>query len=344
MDGRYQMLETGHHTTKPVGISRGHSGQQPTPVTAHILSVGELTVEVWDHGARLVEVLVPDDGGRVRNVVLRHDDLADYDDPLGNSAYFGATVGRYANRIGNSRFVLDGVSVDLAANEGPHQLHGGPIGFDQHVWETVDSTVDGACGVTFRLVSPAGDQGFPGSVTVETSYVVNANELQIETVAVADAPTVVGVTNHAYWNLAGHGDVAGHDLRVDADRYVPVDDALIPVGHLEDVAGTPFDLRTMRPLSDIVAVGGIDHCLVMRAPGSGATLRNRSSGRALTLRSNQPGLQVYTGQYLAHPFAGVCLEPEALPDTPNRPGFGSSELRPGEQYRHSATYTFTQEA
>ena len=338
------MVGTGHHTTKPVGMSRGHTRQQPTPVTAHVLSVGDLTVEVWDHGARLVEVLVPDVDGRIRNVVLRHDDLADYDDPLGNSAYFGATVGRYANRIGNSRFVLDGAPVELAPNEGPHQLHGGPIGFDQHVWETVDSTVDGACAVTFRLVSPAGDQGFPGSVTVETSYVADVNELRIETIAVTDAPTVIGTTNHAYWNLAGHGDVAGHDLRVEADQYVPVDDALIPVGHLEDVAGTPFDLRSMRPLSNIVAVGGIDHCLVMRELASTTTLRDRSSGRALTLRSNQPGLQVYTGQYLTHPFSGVCLEPEALPDTPNQPGFGSCVLRPGERYRHSATYTFTQDA
>ena len=338
------MMENGRHTTKPIGVSRGHSRQQPTPVTAHVLSAGELTVEVWDHGARLVEVLVPDVGGRIRNVVLRHDDLADYDDPLGNSAYFGATVGRYANRIGNSRFVLDGTPVELAPNEGPHQLHGGPIGFDQHVWETVDATVAGACGVTFRLVSPAGDQGFPGSVTVETSYVVDADELRIETVAVADAPTVFGVTNHAYWNLAGHGDVAGHDLRVDADRYVPVDDALIPVGHLEDVSGTKFDLRSTLPLSDIVAAGGIDHCLVTRETGSTTTLRDRSSGRVLTLRSNQPGLQVYTGQYLARPFSGVCLEPEALPDTPNQHGFGSCVLRPGEQYRHSAAYTFTREA
>lgn len=337
------MSEKVGYSTRAIGRSRGHERQGPTPVTAHTLSSESLTVEVWDHGARLVLVETADRHGDVSNLVLRHRSLEDYDDPAGDHGYFGATIGRYGNRIANSRFRLDGADVELDANEGPHQLHGGPIGLDQHVWTLADGRrTDSGASVCFAHVSPDGDQGFPGTLSISTTYEVSGNELRIDTVATTDAPTVFGSTNHAYWNLAGRGTIDEHRLRIDADRFLAVDDQLIPLGDFIDVTGTASDFRNGRDLDDLTAAGGLDRCLVMEEITTPATiLSHAASGRTMTVRSNQPGTQVYTGNHLSIPFAGICLEPQALPDTPNRPRFGSSELRPGDEYRHSTTYTFT---
>lgn len=329
---------------RPAGISRGHHLQGPTPVTAYALRSDTLAVEVWDHGARLVVVETADRDGGIDNLVLRHATLAGYDDVAGDGAYLGATIGRYANRIADSRFRLDGVAIELDANEGANQLHGGPIGFDQHVWTLAGTrTTDDGASVSLRHVSPSGDQGFPGTVSVETTYEVAGDRLRIDTVATTDAPTVIGSTNHAYWNLAGSGTVTGHQLRLAADRYLAVDDQLIPIdGPPLAVDGTAFDFRGGRDLAEVIADGGIDHCFVGQTnEAMVARLAHPASGRTMTVRSNQPGVQVYTGQYLRVPFSGVCLEPQVLPDTPNRPDFGSCELRPGDEYRHWTTYDFS---
>ncbi len=330
-----------------VGLSRGHAGQGRRPVTAYVLRSNQLAVEVWDHGARLVRVEAPDRHGRFDNVVLRHQHLSDYDDPTGPHAYLGATIGRTANRIGNSRLVLDGAAHILTANEGVHHLDGGSVGFDQYVWERVDRSdrpgeEDKHANVTFRHVSPDGDQGYPGELTMQVSYSVSGNLLHIETIATTTAPTVVGTTNHAYWNLAGAGTIGGHWLRVAADRYVPVDADAIPTGQLEPVSGLGLDFRRATALGDAVSAGGVDHCLVF-GPASEqypVELYDPQSGRRLAIATNQAGVQVYTGQYLPTPFSALCLEPQALPDTPNHGTFGSCELRPGATYSHSATYRF----
>jgi len=318
-----------------VGTCADDPGRSRVSVSGYVLTSAGLEVEVWEHGARLVGVFAPDRDGKRANVVLRHPTLDDYTGH--DHAYFGATIGRYANRIANGRLQLGDRQFQLSVNEGRHQLHGGSVGFDQHVWETVAVSNDS---VTFRHVSSDGDQGFPGEVSVEVTYALAGTQLSIDTVAVTDADTVFGSTNHAYWNLAGGGTIADHNLSAPASRFVEIDDDLIPTGRLGDVEGSRFDFSTSEPLAPLVASGGIDHCLVYADGAARAQLSHPESGRIMTIDSDQPGMQVYTGQYLPDPFSGMCLEPQQLPDTPNHPAFGSSLLRPGETYRHRATYTF----
>lgn len=305
-----------------------------TDLAAFTIRSPTLEIDIWNHGARLVRVMVPDRTGDRTNVVLRHDTIDDYLGP--NHAYFGATIGRYANRIGHSSIQLDGRSVALAPNEGSHQLHGGPVGFDRHIWDVRSAT---SHSVTLRHVSPDGDQGFPGTVTTDVMYIVDGPELQVETIATADVDTVFGTTNHAYWNLAGTGNISDHILHSTATSYVDVDNDLIPTGLLRNLSDGAVDLTSPIELATIIAAGGIDHSLVFDG-NADAVLIHPPTGRTLTIRSNQPALQCYTGQYLPAPFTGICVEPQQLPDTPNRPEFGSSLLRAGATYRHCATYTF----
>lgn len=305
-------------------------------VTSTVLTSELLTVEVWDFGARLVGVSVPDRHGDRSNVVLRDAQPTDYTRP--RHGYLGASIGRYANRIAHSSIVVAGRRHELAPNEGDHQLHGGPIGFDQHVWTTVERSGDA---ITLRHVSPDGDQGFPGTVTVTVTFSVAGDQLSIATDAQTDAATVFGTTNHAYWNLAGRGTIDEHVLTAPASSFVDVDDELIPVS-IVDVTSANLDLRTPTPVARLTSTGGVDHCLVFDDGSARAELSHPPSGRTMAVESNQPGLQVYTGQYLPTPFAGICLEPGLLPDTPSRPEFGSAVLRPGETYHHRAVYTFGQ--
>lgn len=307
----------------------------PVPVTSFALSSDDLSVEIWDHGARIVGIFAPDASGEYANVVLRHPTLGDYTSD--GHAYFGATIGRHANRISHARIRIGGRTYELDANEGAHQLHGGPVGFDQHVWKTVGFSPNT---VMLRHVSLNGDQGFPGNVVVDVTYALAGSRLTIETTATTDADTVFGTTNHTYWNLAGDGTIADHVLTAPAKGVVPVDDELIPTGHINAVAGSHFDFTEPASLQAVTAAGGIDHCLVFTEAGATASLAHLASGRSLTITSNQPGLQVYTGQYLPDPFSGLCLEPQQLPNTPNHPEFGTSLLRPGERYRHHVMYDF----
>lgn len=330
------------------------------------LSAGPLAIEVLTYGAHLVAVRTPDRHGVMDNLVasLRdptgRPDLRRYEDHVANP-HLGAIVGRYANRIGGARIVLDGEVVELLANEGSNQLHGGPIGFDRHVWSSWTSADERSAQVTLRHVSLHGDQGFPGTVEVQARYEVDVDgHLRIDLEAFTDATTVVNLTNHSYWNLGGTSldggcEVGGHVLRVDADRYVEVDPTMIPTGVLRPVDGTVFDLRrpsTLRSVLDDAGLSttrGMDHCLVF-AQGSArngtAELYEPGSGRRMRLSTDQPGVQVYTSNHGAGdlpPHSTVCLETQAFPDSPNRTTFPSTVLRPGELYRHRHHLAFSVE-
>ncbi len=330
------------------------------PIQAIRIARGALSAELLSIGASLRRLEVPDRAGEVANVVLGYRDLADY---RGAPRYHGCIAGRYANRIGGAHFVLGGKEYRLAANDGDNSLHGGPLGFDQQDWEVVDRHADS---VTFRHVSPSGRNGFPGTLVAEARYALNDDGLDILLRATADAPTIVNLTNHAYFNLASEASgasILGHVLQIAATRTTPVDAAMIPTGALADVAGTPFDFRTPKPVGrDIdaadeqLAIGrGYDHNFAVDGtPGTlrrMATLYDPGSGRVLDLHSTAPGLQFYSGNHLAGgapgtsgrlyvPRDGLCLEPQAFPDTPNKPQFGRARLDPGDTYVHAIKLRF----
>lgn len=305
-----------------------------------------LVVEVLDLGATLhrLQVAAPD-GGR-RNVVLGWPDPADP-----GKGYLGAIVGRYANRIAEGRFEIDGTVHRLAGNDRGQNLHGGPAGFDTRVWTLVDK---GSDHVELELVSPDGDQGFPGELTARVRYAVTGDTLTIELTATTDASTVVNLATHGYWNLAGTDPVTepvlDHVLRVPADAYVPIDDAAIPLGGFEPVDGTVLDLRDGRRLRDVVrdahpqvvSARGLDHDFVIPGQGLREVCRLEGGGLTMVMESDQPGLQVFTGQTLGAPFGqygGVAIEPQLHPDSPNRPEWPSPVLRPGEVYRQVTRVT-----
>lgn len=332
----------------PFGVTRDGRA-----VERYVLRDGGLQAAVLTYGATLQVLEVPGGDGRPVDVVLGYDDVAGYEDGPG---YLGAVVGRYANRIARGRFELDGRTYSLPVNNGPNCLHGGTYGFDRVVWNARPLPEAGAA-LELSLVSPDGDMGFPGTLRVSVTYALAGAELTISYRATTDAPTVVNLTNHAYFNLAGAGSgtVEGHELQLDASRYVPVDATGIPLGGLADVDGTPMDFRRptavgarlRSPTEQLLNVQGYDHCWVFDG-GSDLTrpravLRDPGSGRRLEVRTDQPGVQLYTGNYLDGSTVGkagrthrqsdgLCLETQHLPDAPNQPGFASTVLRPGEEY------------
>jgi len=322
-----------------------------------------MTVRVLTYGAIVQAIRVPDRGGHLDDVVLGYDSLAGY---VRNSPYFGAVIGRYGNRIANGIFTLDGRVYRLATNNGPNHLHGGVIGFDKVVWQAEPFQRDREGGVVLTHTSPDNDEGYPGSLVARVTYTLtDGNELIVDYQASTDRPTPVNLTQHSYFNLAGGGtrDVLGHELEISADRFTPVDSTLIPTGALTPVAGTPFDFRTATALGaridradeQLRAGGGYDHNFVLNRPGPGLFLAARvfepTTGRTLEIRTTEPGLQLYSGNFLdgtitgkgGHVYArryGICLETEHFPDSPNHPDFPSTILRPGEQYRSRTVYTF----
>ena len=319
------------------------------------LSGPVLQVGIAALGARLALLRAPDRHGTVGDVVLGLDAAGYADD----RTYLGATVGRYANRIAGGTFRLDGRRYHVPCNEDGAALHGGPGGFDRQVF-TADPVVVGADGtraVTLRRTSPAGENGFPGALEVAVTFAVRGAEVHIEHTATTDAPTVVNLTNHAYFNLTGHGgSVEDHRLRIPAGHYLPVDADLIPVGGPSPVADTPFDLRTPTPIGrhlrcahpQLTVARGYDHTLVLERPAAGlaiaAHVEEPESGRTLTVLTDQPGVQLYSGNFLdgttvlrdgtvARQGDAFCLEPQHFPNSPNEPRFPSTVLRPGERYR-----------
>lgn len=329
-------------------------------VTAHTLATpGGLSLRVLDLGAAVQALHLPGPaGGPGTNVVLGHPDAAGCAAPP--EAFLGAVVGRCANRIAGARFDLDGTTVELAANEGGNTLHGGPDGFHRRTWRTVSASRDV---LVLELVSPDGDQGFPGEVVLRARYAVTDDVLALDLQARTDAPTVVGPASHVYLNLAGEGSgtVDDHTLTVEADRYLPVGRDGVPLDGLAAVRGTPLDLTAPARLGDrvraehpqIAAVGGIDHSFHLRGTGlrAAARLEHPASGRSVELWTDQPALQVYTGNALdgtitgtggrAYPRgAGIALEPQYHPDSPNRPELSDPVLRPGQTYRSRTEWRF----
>lgn len=311
-------------------------------------------------GAGIVSVNVPDREGRMADVVLGYADPADY---MADGPCAGKIPGRFANRIAKGRFTVGGREYQLAINNGPNALHGGPTGFQNRMW-----TVDKAEGDTVVLtyVSADGEEGYPGELKVTATYRwTDANELSLDLRAVTDSDTVINLTNHTYFNLSGHdsGSVLDHELWLAASRYLPTDDTLIPTGELADVTGTPMDFTSAKPLgrdikADFPALNygkGYDNCFVI--DGADGTLRDVArltdhvSGRTMTVATTQPGVQVYTGNWLAaspinksgrsyNDYEGVAIECQALPDAPNKPQFPSAVLRPGEEYHHIIVFRF----
>jgi len=332
-----------------------------TPVGRWVLDDGTVSVGVVEHGARLQSVVVPDRDGNPADVLLGFSDLRPY---VSGGRSFGATVGRFANRIAGGRFTLDGVPHQIPVTDRGNAIHGGPAPFSEAHWAS--HALSHRPGVRFSLLSPDGDNGFPGALSVHVDYVLHDGALLVEVLATTDAPTVLNLTNHAYWNLAGEGSgtVDAHLLQVAADTFLPIDDTGLPTGEFRDVVGTPFDLRSPTPVGYQLgrtddegqfALGkGFDHCFPLAdVPGGqrdaafAARLEEPVSGRVLEVWTDQPGIQVFTGGSLAGkltgkagvpygPRTGIALETEALPDAPNRPEFPGTELRPGEEF-HSVT-------
>ncbi|WP_457109174.1 aldose epimerase family protein [Marmoricola sp. URHA0025 HA25] len=314
-----------------------------------------------DLGATVQSLEVGCGDGVRRDVVLGQATPQEY---LESSDYLGSTVGRYANRIAGGRFPLEGAQVVVGTHDRGNSLHGGPDGFDRRVWEIVDHSEVHA---QLSLVSPDGDQGFPGTLHATARFEVVRSDVRVDLTATTDATTVVNLTSHAYFNLdgAGAGTIDDHVLRVDAEEYTPVDRNGIPLGAHAPVAGTAFDFRAPAAIGPAVRSGeeqvgwarGIDHNYVLHGEGlrRAAVLSSRRTGTTLELHTDQPGLQVYTGNFLdgTRPSAdggryrqgdGIALEPQLFPDTPNRPQFGSAVLRPGETYRSRIVWRFgTQE-
>jgi aldose 1-epimerase len=330
------------------------------PIETVTIARGGYRAELITLGAALRSLEVPGRDGSSANVVLGYRDLDDY---RARPRFYGVIAGRYANRIGGARFTLDGVEYQLPANNGPNNLHSGPGGFDLQDWKI---EARDAHSVTFALLSPHLDNGFPGNLHVRVRYAIGPEGLAIGFRATTDHATVVNLTNHAYFNLAGESSgttILGHLLQIPASQITPVDAALIPTGELKSVEGTPFDFRTPKSVGrDIeaadpqLALGhGYDHNFVL--VGAAGTIRriatvfDPESGRVMDVHSTEPGVQLYTGNHLANGApgtggafyparGGLCLEPQKFPDSPNKPNFPSARLDPGQDYRHDMTFRF----
>ncbi|MCJ2182779.1 galactose mutarotase [Novosphingobium sp. 1949] len=336
-----------------------------TQVTAVTLSAGNgVSATILTYGATLWKFMAPDRDGKVADITLGYDDLQSYQD---KPNYWGATIGRYANRIGNATFTLDGKTYHLPGNDHGQSLHGGGKGFDVQNW-TLESIKSGPeASAVFTLTSPDGDSGYPGTVKARVTYSLDEKgDLKIEFDASTDKPTIINMTNHAIFNMAGEGSVDGamdNVLTVPASHYTPVSATLIPTGELRDVAGTPFDFRAGKALKLAVRDGkdqqivygrGVDHNFaldkgVTKTPELAAKLEDPASGRVLEVLTTEPGVQVYSGNFLDGTFIGkeghlyrmgdgIALEPQLFPDAPNHPNFASARVDPGKPYKHVMIY------
>ena len=322
-----------------------------------------IEVRITNYGGRVVSLLAPDRHGKVADVVLGFDNLDDY---LGNNPFFGALVGRYANRIAKAGFTLDGVEHKLAQNNGPNSLHGGLKGFDKVIWAARELSKDPPT-LELTYVSQDGEEGYPGKLTAKVVYTLtDNNELRIDYTATTDKDTVLNLTNHSYFNLSGqgNGDILKHEITINADRFTPVDATLIPTGELRQVQGTPFDFRQAMVIGarinaddEQIKFGqGYDHNFVLNHTGRGLSLAARvtepESGRVMEVLTTQPGMQFYTGNFLdgtVHGKGGkvygrrsaFCLETQHFPDSPNQPKFPSAELKPGQTYHQTTAFKFS---
>lgn len=356
------------HPVDRASVARARFGALPSgqPVDAFVLrSAVGLTMRCITFGATITALEVPDRHGLPGDVVLGHDTLDGY---LEASPYFGAVVGRHANRIAFARFTLDGEPHRLTINDGPHHLHGGIRGFDKVVWDAETIEEPDVVGVRFSYESADGEEGYPGVLSAGVDYrLTAAGELRIDYRATASRPTPVNLTQHSYWNLAdaGASSIVDHELTIHADEITPVDPTLIPVGERRQVAGTAFDFRAPRVIGariedddeQLRRAGGYDHNFVLRQAGTGALrpaarLHDARSGRIMDVSTTEPGLQLYSGNFLdgsirgkgGQPYrhrAGLCLETQHFPDSPNHPAFPSAILRPGAVYVSRTVFAFS---
>ncbi|MCP9992695.1 galactose mutarotase [Streptomyces albogriseolus] len=335
-----------------------------TRVDRWTLENGGTRMEVLSYGGIVHSLEIPDRRGRRANVSLGLRTLEEY---VASSPYFGALIGRYGNRIGKGTFTLDGARHQLSVNDGENSLHGGAQGFDKRVWDVEPFTRGSDVGLHLYYTSVDGEMGYPGTLRVKVTYTLTRDgDWRIDYEATTDKATVVNLTNHVYWNLAGEGSgsVYDHELSIAASRYTPVDSGLIPTGELARVAGTPFDFRRAKPIGRDIRTAhqqvlygqGFDHNWVLdkgitRRPEQAAVLRDPSSGRTLRIATNEPGLQFYSGNFLDGTLVGsggrvyrqgdgLCLETQHFPDSPNQPAFPSTVLLPGETYRTTTVHTF----
>jgi aldose 1-epimerase len=344
-------------------LSSREFGRLPDGSQVRIFSLqnkGGMRAAILDYGGIVQSLTAPDRQGRYADITLGFDSLEAY---LRDSPYFGALIGRYANRIAGGTYTLEGKPYRAAANDGRSSLHGGPRGFDKALWrvERAEVAAEGP-ELALRHVSPDGDQGHPGTLEVGVTYTLtNANVLRIDFTATTDRPTVVNLTSHSYFNLRGRGDILDHILQINAARFTPIDSSLIPTGAIRAVEGTPFDFRNpiaigaglFRSEGQLINARGYDHNWIMDEAqgvlGHQATLSDPEAGRVLEVWSTEPGLQFYSGNFLDgtlrgkngvfYPFrGGLALEPQKFPDAPNHGNFPSAELKPGEIYRHIIEY------
>ncbi len=327
-------------------------------------NANRVTARIMSYGATVVSLSVPDRDGVLGDVALGFDDLAGY---LGGRGYFGAMIGRYGNRIAGARFALDGAVYQLVANDGngPNHLHGGRAGFDKVVWDAAPRETPAGPALELRYLSKHGEEGYPGNLAVQVVYTLtHANELAIECSATTDRDTVVNLTHHSYWNLAGHsaGSILGHQLILDAERFAAVDAGLIPTGELRPVEGTPFDFRRAKQIGARIDSDdeqlrrgqGYDHSFaVSGTPGElrrAARVSEPTTGRILEVATTEPAIQFYSGNFLTgalgkggtayHRRTGFCLEAQHYPDSPNQPSFPTTLLRNGARYRTMTVYRF----
>ncbi|MEU1043483.1 aldose epimerase family protein [Streptomyces sp. NPDC005907] len=362
-------------TAATAGTAHGAAGRKPvkelfgkladgTKVHRWSLENGGTRLKVLSYGGIVQSLEIPDRHGRHKNVSLGFDNIEDY---VASSPYFGALIGRYGNRIAKGRFTLDGKAYQLSVNDGENSLHGGAKGFDKRVWDVEGFTSGSDVGLVLHHTSVDGEMGYPGTLRVKVTYTLTRHgDWRIDYAATTDKATVVNLTNHVYWNLAGEGSgsVYDHELSIAASRYTPVDSGLIPTGELAKVAGTPFDFRRTKTVGEDIREAdqqllygkGIDHNWVLdkgstARPLQVATLRDPSSGRTLRIATTEPGLQFYSGNFLDGTLVGtggriyrqgdaLCLETQHFPDSPNQPSFPSTVLRPGQTYRTTTVHSF----
>lgn len=324
-----------------------------------------MEVTITNYGGTITSVKVPDKNKNFGDVVLGFDNVDGYA-AKENTSYFGATIGRYGNRLAHGKFTLNGHTYQVPTNDGPNSLHGGAIGFNRRIWQAKDVSTANAPALELHYLSPDGEQGFPGNLNVTIRYTLGkGNDLRIDYSATTDKDTVLNLTNHSYFNLAGPGSgtVLNHSLMLAADQFTPVDATLIPTGKLQSVAGTPFDFRKLTRIGERIDQNneqlklgkGYDHNFVLNTGGSlskvAARVEEPTTGRVLEVFTDQPGIQFYTGNFLngqtkgiggAYQFrSALCLETQHFPDSPNHPNFPSTELKPGQQFHSTTIYRFS---
>jgi aldose 1-epimerase len=345
-----------------MGIKSTPFGTLPDGTPVELFSLANangMTVAITSYGGAIVSIVAPDRLSQLADVVLGHDHLDGY---LGQTSYFGALVGRCCNRIRNGRFTLDGQTYQLSRNEGANHLHGGANGFDKALWHARPWPSGKGAALTLEYSSKDGEEGYPGNLATQVTYTLtDANELVIEYSATTDKPTIVNLTSHSYFNLTGKGDILDYEIQINAERFTPVGDGLIPSGELRGVEGTPFDFRKPTRIGARIDVAddqlrfaqGYDHNFVLLRQSGGLTLAAEvyepTHGRTLKVFTTEPGLQFYSGNQLDGSITGkagqiygrraaFCLEAQHYPDSPNQPAFPSIVLRPGQTYRQTTVY------